>query len=248
MSLGMVRSARAWSTLLVAALVAIGCSGTGLFKTHYEYEEDLYPALDGSATLYLKASLASLVALRGLDLNADPKARVDRPRIRRMFQAPGVTVGTPTLSRRSGRRFVHVRIEAERLETLATVEPLAWSFYQFRREADMYLFRHRIGGAVNRAVDGVEWLGSEQVAFRLHPPSRITFHNSPGAVRRGNILLWEQPLAARLRGAPLDLQVRMEAKSILAHTLVLFGSTIVAAAVALGLLVWWIARRGKAPV
>jgi hypothetical protein len=40
----------------------------------------------------------------------------------------------------------------------------------------------------------------------------------------------------------------MEAKSILAHTLVLFGSTIVAAAVALGLLVWWIARRGKAPV
>ena len=245
MSLGTPRTARVWAASLAVVLMAAGCGGTGLLKPHYEYEEDLYPALDGSVTLYVNASLASLAALAGLDVSTDPKAYIDRPRIRHMFQSPGVAVGTPTLSRRDGRRFVHLRLEAESLKALSAVAPLAWSAYDFVREGDLFLFRHRIGASANRPVGNVGWTGKELVAFRVHPPSRITFHNSQQEVERGNILTWVQPLTVRLTGAPLDLQVRMEASSILARTLLLFGSTILAAVVAFGLVIWWVARKGK---
>ena len=245
MSLETPRAVRVWAASLAVVLMAAGCGGTGLLKPQYEYEEDLYPALDGSVTLYVNASLASLAALHGLDVSTDPKAYIDRPRIRQLFQAPGVAVGTPTLSRRDGRRFVHLRLEAESLQALSAVAPLAWSTYGFVREGELYVFRHRIGASANRAVGHAGWTGKELVAFRVHPPSRITFHNSQQEVERGNILTWVQPLSARLQGAPLDLEVRMEASSILARTLLLFGATILAALVAFGLVIWWIARKGK---
>jgi hypothetical protein len=80
----------------------------------------------------------------------------------------------------------------------------------------------------------------------MHLPSRISYHNAPSkAVERGNILSWEQPLVERLKGTPLELQVQMETQSILYRTLLLFGSTIVAAAITFGLVLWWMARRGR---
>lgn len=245
MSLGTARIVRAWMVLLTAALFSVACGGAGLLKPQYEYEEDLYPSLDGTATLYVNASLASLMALRGLDVPIDPKARIDRPAIRRMFQAPGVEVGTPTLSRRDGRRFVHLKIETDNLAALATVAPLSWSAYQFTRSGEEVLFRQTLGPSVNRQMGDVGWTGQELIAFRVHPPSRILFHNSKAPIARGNILIWEQPLQARLKGDVLDLQVRMEASSILARTLLLFGSTILAAIAAFGVVIWWIARKGR---
>lgn len=245
MSLGTARIVRACAALVAAALLSTACGGAGVLTPRYEYEEDLYPALDGSATLYVNASLASLVALRGLDLPTDPKARIDRPAIRKLYQAPGVEVGTPTLSRRDGRRFVHLRLEAESLAALSAVAPLSWSRYDFAQAGEEFHFRHRLGPAAGRQVGEVGWTGQEIVAFRVHPPSRILFHNSKEPIARGNILAWQQPLTARITGEPLDLQVRMEASSILARTLLLFGSTILAAVVAFGLVVWWVARKGK---
>ncbi|MGE3579381.1 MAG: hypothetical protein AB7I25_13070 [Vicinamibacterales bacterium] len=245
MSLGTARTVRASAALVLAALLSTACGGTGLLQPQYEYEEDLYPALDGSVTLYVNASLASLVALRGLDLPTDPAARVDRPAIRKLYQAPGVDVGTPTLSRRDGRRFVHLRLEAESLAALSAVAPLSWSRYQLTPAGEEFHFRHQLGPSAGRQVGDVGWTGQEIVAFRVHPPSRILFHNSKAPIARGNILVWQQPLRARLAGEPLDLQVRMEASSILARTLLLFGSTILAAVVAFGIVVWWVARKGK---
>jgi hypothetical protein len=64
-------------------------------------------------------------------------------------------------------------------------------------------------------------------------------------VLRGNILEWEQPLRERLAGAPLALEVHVETASILFTTLMLFGTTIVAALVTFALVIWWIARRGR---
>ena len=61
------------------------------------------------------------------------------------------------------------------------------------------------------------------MAFRLHLPSKIRSTTPARDVRRGNILVWEQPLADRLRGAPLTLDARMETQSILYRTLWLFG-------------------------
>jgi hypothetical protein len=79
----------------------------------------------------------------------------------------------------------------------------------------------------------------------MHVPSEVLFKNSPENVRRGNIVEWEQPLASRLRGEPLDLRVQMAPESILYTTLLLFGSTVVAAAVAFAGVLWWVARRGR---
>ena len=48
------------------------------------------------------------------------------------------------------------------------------------------------------------WNGREIVAFRLHLPSKVGYHNAgPDNPKRGNILVWEQPLADRLRGSRL---------------------------------------------
>ena len=69
---------------LVHALAAAACGG-GFIKKQYEYEEELYLALDGSATVYLNASVPALVALRGVDLPIDPKQLLDRQSIRAIF-------------------------------------------------------------------------------------------------------------------------------------------------------------------
>ena len=58
--------------------------------------------------------------------------------------------------------------------------------------------------------------------------------------------MWEQPLADRLRGAPLALDARMDTQSILYRTLWLFGVTFVAVIVTFGVVIWWVLRRGSA--
>ena len=46
------------------ALAAAAC-GSDLFGREYEYEEEIYLKVDGSATVVVNASLAALSALRG---------------------------------------------------------------------------------------------------------------------------------------------------------------------------------------
>ena len=77
-----------------------------------------------------------------------------------------------------------------------------------------------------KVVGNVGWNGSEIVAFRLHLPSKIAYHNAHVEnFRRGNILVWEQALTDRLSGQPLVLDARMQTESILYRTLTLFGLT-----------------------
>lgn len=232
---------------LVSALLVSACGG-GVLKKDYEYEEELYLALDGSAQLNVNASVASLAALHGAELDVDPRARVDRERVRALFEGPGVVVSSPTFSRRDGRRFVHVRLDVDDVRRLPAAGPFAWSRYRFDREGDTFTFRQTVGRAAGRPIGEVGWTGAELVAFRMHLPSKIDYHNAPSRqVERGNILEWEQPLAERLRGEPLDLEVHMQPETILYTTLLLFGATVVAAAVVFALVIWWVARRGRDP-
>jgi hypothetical protein len=233
-----------WVVVFLALAVA-GFACRGAIKPEYEYEEELYLELDGSATMYVNASVPALVALRGADLDVSPRARFDRERVRALFQGPNVEVSTPTSSRRNGRRFVHVRVEATRLADLQKLSPFAWSSYQLATSGDLLEFRQVVSGAAGTPVGDIGWTGNETVAFRMHLPSRIRFHNSKDGERRGNILEWEQPLTARLAGTPLEIQAHIETESILSRTLLLFASTIVAAATAFALLLWWIARKGR---
>ena len=213
----------------------------------YEYDERVELSLDGSAVVDINASVPALVALRGATLDLDPEARFDRQAFRRSYEGPGVTVRDVSAYRRHGRRFVHVRLDVAAITELPRLAPLSWSRYRLDRLEQEFRFVQEVGAAVQLPIGDVGWTGEELVAFRVHLPSRITFHNAPG-VERGNILAWEQTLRERLNGSPLRMEARMETQSILYRTLWLFGGTFVAAMAVLALVIWWVSRKGRSEV
>jgi hypothetical protein len=229
------------------------CGGaTGSLFRQYEYEEEMYLSLDGSATVYVNSSLAALNALRGTTFDASPEARVDLAAIRAFYTTPVTRVIRVSQSRRSNRRFVHVRLDVDDIAKLGTIAPFAWSTYQLTRDGNLFLYRQAIGKPAGKDPGNAGWDGSEIVAFRLHLPSKIRYHNTKREVGRGNILVWEQSLADRLRGVPVGsdvssgagvLDARMDAQSILYTTLWLFGLTFLFVAVMFGGVIWWVIRK-----
>jgi len=242
------------ATVLVLAAVsaisagAAGCGGQvggGFFK-QYEYEEEVYVSLDGTATVYVHASLPALNALRGTSFAEAPNAPIDRDAVRQFFTTPVTRVSQINASRRSSRRFIHVELEVDDIRRLGEAAPFAWSTYDLRNDGNLVVYRQAIGHPARPSRDYTGWNGQEIVAFRLHMPSRIRYHNTGRDVGRGNILAWEQPLAERLRGTPLVLDARMDPDSILFRTLWLFGWTFVAVAITFGFVIWWMVRRTPA--
>ena len=235
-------------------IVAAGC-GRGLFGKMYEYEEDLYVALDGTADVIVNASIPALVVLRGLDLDINPSSPVDRDKIRRLYESPLTDVTRVSRPwRRNGRRYVQIRVRVSDIRRLHETPPFAWSTYQLDRAGTEFVFRQTVGPSAHRpgTLKNVGWTGGEVVAFRLHLPSRILDHNArdiekdvPTDIARGNILAWEQRLTDRLDGRPVAIQVRMDAQSILYRTLWLFGGAFTAAVLLLLAIVWATVRRGK---
>jgi hypothetical protein len=229
---------------LLLMLSGVACGRRELFK-QYEYEEEVYLSLDGTATVYLNASIAALDALRGASFSVAPNARLDRQAVRDFFTTPRTRVMRVSDSRRSNRRFVHVRLEVDDVRQLGEAAPFAWSRYRFGEEGDRFVYRQQVGAAVAKDVGRMNWTGRELVAFRLHLPSTLIGHNAGEEHHlRGNILVWEQLLTDRLTGQPIDMVAQMETESILAHTLWLFGATFLGVCAAFGLVIWMIARRG----
>jgi hypothetical protein len=226
---------------VLAAIVAASCRSA--FSRKYEYEEDVYLNLDGSATVYVNASVPALVALRGVDLDINPRARLDRNDVRTIYQSPVTRVSSVTTSRRDNRRYLHLRLEIDNVRRLGDAPPFAWSTYNFDPRDEVVVFTQAVGASAGRDVGPVGWTGSELVAFRLHLPSRVPFHNAPSrTIERGNIIVWEQPLASRIKSEPLSIEVHMDTESILASTLLLFGLTIALAAATFALAIWWVMR------
>jgi hypothetical protein len=219
-----------------------GQGGSDFFK-QYEYEEDMYLSLDGSAALYVNTSIAALNALRGTSFDATPNGRTDREVFRAYFTTPRTHVTRASPFRRSGRRFVSVRMDVEDIRTLGETPPFAWSKYTFTRDGDVFVYTQTVGAAAGRDPGAVGWTGRELAAFRMHVPSRIRFHNTKADVGRGNILTWEQLLTDRMRGVPLSLEARMDARSILYRTLILFGSMAALVAIGFVLVIVWVRRK-----
>jgi hypothetical protein len=132
---------------------------------------------------------------------------------------------------------------------LGEAAPFAWSSYHFALEDGLFAYQQVVGAPAGTAVADASWTGGELVAFRLHLPSTVR-GDSAGAANhmRGNILVWEQPLADRLHGRQVVLAARMDTESILSHTLRLFGATLVAVAIMFGALLWWIVRHAPRAV
>ncbi|MBA2306210.1 MAG: hypothetical protein H0W08_26775 [Acidobacteria bacterium] len=238
----------------ISVLSAAGCGG-GILGRQYEYEEDLTIGIDGSATLVVNSSLAALAALRGLRVPTDSSERFNRDDIRALFQTPVSDVRRVSrVWTRKGRRFVQIRMEINDIRKLSEAAPLSWSRYEFGAKDGRHVYHQTVGPSAMKpgALKNYGWDGSEIVAFRLHLPSKILHHtardletNEPSLARRGNILAWEQHLADRLDGRPIDIVVEMESQSILYRTLWLFASAFLAAVVVLVLLIWWTMRKGR---
>ena len=64
-------------------------------------------------------------------------------------------------------------------------------------------------------------------------------------IERGNIIVWEQSLADRVKGQPLAIEAHMEPQSILIRTLTLFAITIGLALATFALAIWWVMRKGR---
>jgi hypothetical protein len=213
----------------------------------YEYEEEIYLSLDGTATVYINASLPALVNLRGLDLDIRPNARFEKNELRRAYESPVTDVLRVTSWRRFGRRFAHIRLKVRDIRQLATVAPLSWSSYALSERDGLVIYRQVMGTAIARPVGQVGWRGNELVAVRLHLPARIRYHNAgKDNLRRGNILVWEQAFAARQNGSPIEIEARMDRQSILYSTLKLFAISGAVALAVLALIIAWVVRKGKA--
>jgi hypothetical protein len=245
------------AVLLAAALFAsaTACSGGGFFGKQYEYEEDLTLAIDGSATLVVNASLPALAVLRGLPVSTDPAVTVDRDAIAALFESPVTDVTRVGRSwTRKGRRFVQVRIDVPDVRTLNQAAPFAWSSYQFDAKDDRRVYHQQVGTSAFKpgSLQNYGWDGSELVAFRLHLPSEVLFHNArdvqtdeTAEIARGNILAWEQRLTDRLEGKPIAVHVEIGSESILRRTLWLFAGAFTAAVLVLLLLIAWTIRKGR---
>ena len=108
------------------------------------------------------------------------------------------------------------------------------------------MYQQTIGTSANKIAGDFGWNGKEIVAFRLHLPSKIAYHNAGVQnFKRGNILVWEQTLGARLRGTPLVLDARMQTRSILYRTLLLFGATFLAVAATFAIVIVAVLRGGR---
>jgi hypothetical protein len=234
-----------FAVLLLSQLVLPACSGiSNVVARKYEYEEDVFLALDGSATVYVNASVPALVALRGMKLPLDPRARLDRMAVRDLYDTPVSTVENVTTSRREGRRYVHLRINVPDVRRLAEAAPFAWSKYRYLEGDARFEFGQEMGAAAGEKVGDVGWDGDELVAVRLHLPSRVDYHNSPErTIRRGNIMVWEQPLTERMKGTPLVVEARMEKDSILLRTLALFAGMGVLVVLTFAGVIWFVKTR-----
>lgn len=232
----------ALALVLLSVLLVAACAN--VITRKYEYEEEIFLELDGSATVYVNASVPALVALRGFTLPLDPNARLDRMVIRDLYTTPATSVESVTLSRREGRRYVHLRLDVPDIRRLGEAAPFAWSTYRYLEGDDRFEFGQQVNDAAARDAGNAGWQGDELVAVRVHLPSRVDYHNSPTRrIERGNIIVWEQLLTERLKGVPLTIEARMEKESILFRTLALFGAMAVLAALTFAGVIWFVKTR-----
>jgi hypothetical protein len=232
----------AFAFVLIAVLASIACGY--VIARKYEYEEEVFLGLDGSATLYVNASVPALVALRGMALPLDPRARLDRQVVRAIYETPVSQVASVTTSRREGRRYVHLRITVPDIRRLAEAAPFAWSSYAFKQQDAQFEYSQILRDSAGQAAGNVGWDGSELVAVRLHLPSKVTFHNSPSRrIERGNIVVWEQLLTERQKGVPVEITARMETQSILFRTLALFAAMGVLVVLTFIAAIWYVKSR-----
>jgi len=233
---------------LALAFMALAAtfSCRSILPTQYEYDEEINLSLDGSATMFVNGSVPALIALRAVPLDPSPAAPLNHQALSQFFTSSGVHVARIGTSRRNGRRFVHLRLEVSDVRRLHETRAFSWERIALAHAGDQYVYTETVGAPDGAVLPKADWTGNEVVAFRLHLPARIRYHNAPTRrVERGNILEWEQSLADRLKGEPVHIEARMDQESILYSTLTLFGLMALLVAMTFTVIVWWVVRKGR---
>ena len=139
----MRRSGAAVGLFLLA--FAAGCSNP--LGRQYQYEEQIYLSVDGSATVVVDASIPAFVALERRDVRSvDDSRRRSRAgaRVVRGGGLPGrarrTALGAPRTSLRAGAHRGGTTFASS-----APAGPLAWSRYQFERDDEAIHFVQDVG-------------------------------------------------------------------------------------------------------
>jgi hypothetical protein len=235
--------------LAALSLLLVGSTACrALVPRHYEYDEQIDLSLDGSANVFINGSVPAILALRGIPLDPSPSGVVEREIVRKFYESDGVTLAQMSTSRRDGRRFLHLRLKVADIRKLHETAAFGWETFNLSKTGEEEVYRQTVGAPWGPPVGNVGWNGSEVVAFRLHLPARIRYHNAPSRrVERGNILEWEQPLSDRLKGEPILIEARMDQQSILYSTLLLFGSMAALVALTFAAILWRVMKKPVKP-
>jgi len=115
--------------VLATLLGVSACGASGLVK-YYEYDEDIYLSIDGSATIYLNASVPALVALRGMDLDVSRRRTWTGE-----GPAPVHDRGDPRDARQPlaavRTQFLQIRMTVDDVTTLGSAAPFSWATYSW---------------------------------------------------------------------------------------------------------------------
>jgi len=237
---------------VLAAALFTSCSNP--LGRQYEYDEQTYLSVDGSATVVVNSSLPALVALHGAAIDPRVDGAADRDSIRRLYEGAGCHVDkVGRFWYRRQRRFVQIQVSTSDIRQLSKCGLLSWSTYSLTpdQQGRGLMYRQVVGPVAAGDAGSVNWDGSEIVGFKLHGPSRVWHHNiknpdgTNGSPDRGNILTWEQRLADRRANVPIEMEVGMESTSILYTTVWIFLGAFAAAVTTLVIIIWLVIRKGQ---
>lgn len=210
----------------------------------YEYEHEFWLNTDGSGTVYVTGRPELWETFKGLEGLGATSTDTQKATARRLFEEAGLEVNRITVTRRRGRSYLFVSADFKDVNTLAGTRAFPdLSLTESPKGAQIILH-----GAWRRRDSALSRLPDQEglMAIRFHLPSKVYEHrNANDGVERGNIVTWRQPLAAALRGSPLEFGVRMDERSILLSTVGLFGGAIALALALLGATFFWVIRKGR---
>lgn len=214
---------------MVLLVVGPGC-------VSYEYEEEVYLAIDGSGRIRVSGSTAILRALGELE-GGGPEG------LRAHFEGEGLDVVSVRETERDGRAFLHLRGRFEDWNELCRAKAFQDRGCDIAHENGEIALVTTLPAPEVDLPPGVE--PDALVALRFHLPSPVHEHDATLPIGRGNILTWSRTAAELFRGEPLRAEARFDETSTLATTLgiLLVAVGLVLASVALA--VYLLVRKGR---
>jgi hypothetical protein len=225
----------------LAAVVLLAASLGGCVT--YEYEHEFRLRVDGSGSVTVTARPELWTAFKKVTGGREAGA-VTPETLKALFERSGLRVRQARATRRAGRDYIYVVADFDDVNALAGSP----AFPDLRIALKRAGARLRLEGEWHAPADlearpAIEGL----LAVRFHLPSKIYAHdNAALGVERGNIVTWQEDLAAGFAGKPVAFGATLDDRSILLSTVVLFGAAIAIAAVILVAAVLEVRRRGRA--